>query len=282
MVHTPQSIERNIRVNNLRGAFAGGLEAAAAEHRKISSVAPDMLAMERLAAIENEMAAAAERGDTAGLRRLIAEKEQIEFDRDRRTDALLAQLNARTIPAPEDGEEQRVAVRSKELNRQITRKQNEKKRLLAALVKQPDCQTLIARVEKIDEWLRDVQPEIESLAARQATIAAWHEQQSASGELERAKKETKKAAQERERDEARMTALADLAAKAWKDLTESLREFEIITARRMRAAGLRREYEPLASTSESVRAATNGGCTRTEGIHGVWTISGRVRPEVPA
>ncbi|MGB7284613.1 MAG: hypothetical protein WBE13_20270 [Candidatus Acidiferrum sp.] len=277
---TLASIERSVRENGLRGSFAGGLEAAAREHANINPLPDYLIELQRLDAIEAEMQIAAAKGDTAQVRRLIAEKQSIELAQERRTEADLALLSARQITAPEPGEEERVEARAKALHRQIAVKNTERTKLLVALAKQPEHEVLLGKVEKIDEWLADVAPEVEALTAQQNRIAAWKKQQEESGELARTQKETKRMAQEREADEKSMADLAGEMVKDYLSLRASMEQFSAIVVRRMTTAGVSLHWNLLDDLRLKINRETRGACVRQEGVMGAFTISDRVQPEV--
>ncbi|MGC1418427.1 MAG: hypothetical protein WA817_24295 [Candidatus Acidiferrum sp.] len=272
---TLASIERSVRENGLRGSFAGGLEVAAREHANINPLPDYLIELQRLDAIEAEMQIAAAKGDTAAIRRLSAEKQSIELAQERRTEADLALLNARQVMAPEPGEEKRVEASAKALHRQIAVKNTERTKLLVALAKQPENENLLSRVEKIDEWLADVAPEVEALTAQQNRIAAWKKQQEESGELAKTQKETKRMAQERESDEKSMADLAGKVTQSWLELCAAIEAFQKIVVRRMTIAKFRLHYDVADSLRLRINRETRGAIVRDEGISGSFTISGR-------
>ena len=280
MLRDTNALEKNIRVHGLRGPFAGGLAAAAREHTDLNPLPDYMVELQRLDAIEVEMQIAATKGDTAAVRRLSAEKQTIELAQERRTEADLALLSARQIAAPEEGEEQRVEARVRELNRQIARKRTERTKLLLALAKQPESENLLSRVEKIDEWLADVQPEAEELAKKQAMIAAWRRQQEEAVELEKSKQETKRQAKEREADEKSMADLAGKMVKDYLSMRASAERFNAIVVRRMTKAGQKMHWNLLDDLRMKINRETKGACVRGEGIMGGFVISDKVQPEM--
>jgi hypothetical protein len=275
---TLASIEKAVRENNLRGADVGGLAAAAEAHRAALAPDPELLALSRLPQITAEIQEAAARGDVETIERLVAERESIEAMQTRRSEAALEPLRRREAGRPAEGEEADLAGRMKKLEALTARKQGQRDKLRMKLVNDPENTALHAKIKALDAALLDVQPEIDSILERQRQIAEWRNWQAQSRDIAQAEVESKAARKEREKDERALMLLADKAIKCWLELRGSLEQFQEVTVRRMKAAGLRRHCNAMDDARWKIAKATNGAVAREDGISGSFTISGRFNP----
>jgi len=277
MLRDTNALEKNIRTHNLRGNLVGGLEEAAAEERRLLAPNPDMAAFDRLQRIAGEIQEAASRGDTKKIRQLIAERESIDAEQARRSEEVLAPYRRRVAGEPAKGEEQNLEKRLKKLDALATRKQTKLAKLRDQLIEQPEDVDLHARIEDAEADLGEIQPQVDSILARQRQIADWKAWKSSQEDIAKAQVETATARKEREKDEKSLVFLSNKITKNWLELRGAVEEFQAIVVRRMTTAGLHLHYNLLDDLRMKMNRETNGACVRQEGIVGAFSVSDRIQ-----
>ena len=275
MLRDTNALEKNIRVHGLRGPFAGELEQAAREERALLAPNQVFAASNRLERIAVEIQAAAAAGDVESIQRLVSERESIQAEEARRSDAALEPFRRRVAGQPAEGEEADLEKRLKKLDALAARKQAKLDKLRARLIQAPENTALHEKILTATDDLADVQPQIDAIVARQAQIAEYHAWTAQREDIEQAQAETKAAAKERERDERALSHLAVKIIKLWLELCAAIEAFQEITVRRMKAARVRHHYNAMDDLRLKMAKDTRGAVTRDEGIAGSFTVSGR-------
>ncbi len=239
------------------------------EHRNPRRLPPELRAMERLTAIDQEIAQAASRGNTRKIRELRSERDQIAHWLNQQSASMLEKVeaNAQHIEPPAKGEEAQLAEQLKRVNNEIVRKQGERENLLAKLARMPENEGLLKQVDRMDSELRTLDIRRRGIDARTNEIARWHE-----GEARRkraAEEERRRRDDERERKQIEKS-VAELAGEIpdlWKTLLGKLSEIDRAETRLKQLTGLKNICEPVDTARERIRKRTNGLISYVERTH---------------
>lgn len=213
-------------------------------------------AFDRLIAITEELARAAQAGDVARIRQLKNEKARLEADGQRQVDALLSATPANRHRGPARGEEANLGKRLKQLESEITRARTKREKFQEKLVSDPESEHTLASIEAADSLLRDCNEELKGVSERIDEIAAWRAEEERR-EAEAAKQREKAAA--RPKILARLTPEVRQAIAAHKKLTGSLSKITELLDELQDHATARKLFDEIAEgTDGAVRRDASG------------------------
>jgi len=206
----------------LEGNYAGVPRDALFEHEHQGKT-PREYALARLLVIDDEIAAAARAGDTTRVRSLRLEKRRASEIQREEIKAHLAAATKRQAAAPAKGELEGLKKRALRLSSEIVSKTGALEKLLARLNRDPENESLLAKIDSARDNLKELRLELSRIAARQAEVDRLREDRRHEETLAGARRKFEREMPARL---ARLKKAGLEIVRAWQALDEGIREMD--------------------------------------------------------